>query len=970
MNKKVLYLSLEENIISEVLDILFMQNKNDFSDCAVVFPSRRMGIFLKDEISKRASYSLILPEIFTIDDFFSYSYRLIHPSTLMIDEIKAVFWLYRFIKDEQKMFFASEEEGFLKNYLNLKMIFDALEEMSIESRNYDLKGFEEFVMLGEYHSEYKDFIKSLPEIRDGFYELLKDKGRYTRGMAYYEVGQNAKDVYEKVGFGNIIFAGFNSLSISEVKLFKAFLDGGKSLLIMKGDVNSIDDLNSPFYLQKKALEELEIFESEIEKREGKSWKDLSSKVIVKFVPDVESEMQVLRETLKKEFLKKNAHINKPQEMGIVLSRPQSLVPLIQDVISSFYEESIPEFNISLGYPFSRTPLFELIDCMVKVRESYDSEKGFYFKDYLSLVRHPYVKLTEKYQGEEFLRTGIHYIEDIIMEKNLFYFKEDELFELLKKEYGKREDFEKIFEELKEMHENFIFKGDGLVEFLKFLEASFKKIYGENKKRYIFLNEFVGEGLSAIDELKKFILGEEEFQEEKEFEWIGSFVKSFFESRRIKFFGSPLKGIQIMGLMEFRGLNFKKIIITDAVEGVFPSIFKYDPLLPEDVRAVFGMRNYYEREALIAYDFFTLLNSAEEVTIIVPRKIDGEFVEKSRFVERVLYELEKKGDEENLKEYSVQLYLKKDEVKEIKKKEEVKKHLQRFSFSPSSLEVYINCPLRFYYEKVLELKEREEITDEPDAGITGTIIHDSLKELYSDKELIYSGDMENLMREYEKIVDKNFLDKGFKLEAGMIKIRRWAILKKLKKFIEYDVRRIRESGVRILFLEEKLEKNFNFSSKISAMFQGRIDRVESEGGIYRVVDYKTGKRITKIKLKPEKIEELLELNLESNYFEYLDKVKDSLAPFQILLYIKLFMEDKGKDILEMEGSYMFLKEDVFGVDDIFSEIGSDDEKIEIFNVFNKVLWDIIKDVYENDYFLANPDKKKCDYCPYKLLCKAN
>ncbi len=966
MSKKVKYLSLEENLINHVADEVLSGKTRDLSKISVVFPSRRMGIFLKKEFSEKTLKNTLLPKIFTIDEFVFYSYELLNPFSTIIDETSALIQLFSLLKEKKEIpYFPEVDRGFLSLYPSLKKLYEAVEEISIEAKNNLLKNFKEFVELGEYREEYKNFIKNLPEIKNGFHEKLKGLHKYTRGMAYEEVARNAKEVSNKLEFEKIILSGFNSLSYSEVQFFKEVIRKENVIMIMKGDYPALDDPTSPFALQKKALKDLNISSDDIEYHRGKSWRKVGEKVRIMHVTDIEGEMEVVRETLKNEFLDDKRIKNPPDAVGIVLSREESLIPFVQNVVSSFNEDEIPPFNITLGYPFSRTPLYELINSIISLKENYNDEKGFYFKNYLELIRHPYVKLTEKYEGEDFLRTGIHYIEDTILEYNLFYFKEEELDELLEKKYSDKENFKEIKEEINEMHKTFIFKKETMGEFVEFLKDSFYKIYEKNKNRYLFLNEFVGEGITIVNELEEMILRSEFLYNEKDFSVIGSFIREFFGSRKINFFGSPLKGVQIMGLLEFRGLNFKKIIFTDAVEGILPPIYKYDPLLPADIRAIFGMRTYHEMESLRAYDFFTLLGSADEIVVVIPQKIDGEFTQKSRFIERIIYENEKSeisGFQEN---YSAGIYIKEAKKEDIEKSENVKEFLKKFSFSPSSLETYILCPAKFYYQNILGLEEKVKIEDEPDHGMTGTIVHESLKRLYEKKKLIFESDYKKIEDEYSKIIEEVFQENGFKRDSGILRIRKWAILKKVLKFLKEDIKRIRENEIEIIYLEKDFKEDIEFKNGVSATFKGRIDRIEKEKDIFRIIDYKTGKKIAGIK-KGSELEEIENFRREEDYQAYLNLILKTFPSFQILFYIKLFSEHEKENILTIDGGYVFLKENEAGFKTIFNKI-DDNLKAKIFNIFEDTVSKIIYDIYNKETFPRIYKKKICENCPYKSLC---
>ncbi len=974
--KRLRYIGLEESIIGKVVEELLADKDFSLTEHKVIFPSRRMGVFLRDKLSENLKNSIVLPEIYTIDDFVFKCFEIINPEFSKIDETEALIVIYEILTREKPDSFygLSPEKGFFGNYSFLLKIFKAIEEISVESENYESVNpdeFEIFVELGDYHEGYKNFIKYLPELISIFHRKLKELKKYTRGMAYAEVSRNPEKIYEKFSGKKFIFAGFNALSSSEKGILKYVFENFNSTLIMRGDKNALNDKNSPFHLQRDTIEILGFSGDEIEYSGEKGWKDFSESVRIYSVPDTESEMHLIKKVFKDELLQDSSESEYLKKTGIVLSDPSSLIPLVQNIVSSFEKDKIPPFNITLGYPFGRTPLFQLLDAMMGLRENTENGR-FNTNDYLALIRHPYVKLTGKYQEEELLKIAIHRVEDLISEQNIVSTDNDELEKLLENKIKEKNDDVRILEELREAHESFVFKGNGFSELLDFFEKALLKIYerGENSS-YLFLNEFLGTALNSIEKLKSLSEEKESVFSEKDFRAIRVFLNSYFRNVRINFTGSPLKGIQIMGLMEFRGLDFERVVITDAVEGILPSVSKYDPILPVDIRKVFGMRTYPERETLIAYDFFTLVNRAKDVRLFVPHKSsDEKVVERSRFIERIIYEREKAGENLEPEKFKVSLSIKKEDLKPVKKSERVKEELKKFSFSPSSIEMYIKCPLRFYYSKVLGLEEREGVSDEPDAGTLGTIIHDSLKRIYSDKSLVYEKDVEKIKAKAFEILEQEFRAKNFDLSNGLLKIKFWIVKERISEFLESDIKRVRYNGIKIKedWLEKPLTKKIKFAEDLEATIKGRVDRIEKEGNIVRIIDYKTGNNMNGIKIS--NLKEIKEYSPEGNeYFEFLKSFEKAFPPLQLLIYEKLYSELFGKNLNEIDSAYVFLKKKNPQVESIYGKDGiTDEDKAILFNTFEENLGIIIKDILENEYFLPNPkDSGYCSYCPFKTLC---
>jgi hypothetical protein len=862
----------------------------------------------------------------------------------------------------------------------LKVIEEILIECSSDINKINPTEYGFFIKYGEYHKEYKNFLEKLPALTIKFIELLEENRKTTRGHTYYKTADMIEKTKDKTVFsGKHIFAGFNALNRAELIIIKKFLkEGEENKIVFRTDINALEDRNSPFRLQREAIYALESEKNIVSEKDKAEWNDFGDKIEFYPVKNIEIEMFEISRILKR-IINNEKDIDL-KDIGIVLSEPSNLIPFVHNVVSRLNGAGgkIP-FNITIGYPFNRTPMFQLIDYILETGLT-KTEKGIISEKYLNLIRHPYVKLSsEDKDNDESLKTAIHLIENIISRDNLIYIDIDSIEKMIEKEdkfFGDNDKKSRAIKEIKRVHKTFLlYKFTGLKDLSLFLKNCIESIYVKEGKSNLFLNEYKAVAINTMDEILEFIMENPDDFGNSDFKNAVEFIKYYFFQKNINFLGSPLKGIQVMGLMEFSGLKFKHLIIADNTEGILPRNFKYDPLLPYDIRKVFGLRTYKDYEALFGYNYFSIIAAAEKVSLLWSSKqTGGEFAEKSRFIERIVYELEKSEKPvKTLKKIS-KFVPRNKALKNIRKNEKIKEKLRNSELSPSSIRLYVDCPLKFYFQKIMNLEEKRELEIEPDAGIFGNIVHATLKELYqpyTGKE-IFPKDIISIKNILEKTLEENFRKSGFSLDSGIISLRYWAVLEKLNEFLNLEEKRVGDKKVKILYLEKYLTKQIEFK-KNSVRLKGFVDRIDEEDGLIKIFDYKTG-RVENLYLKDENIKYKSENFLEykgDGYLELLDKFSENYKSLQIILYIKLYDRYFNKEKKGIKGAYIFFKDENLKYADIFKKNKNSDlseEEIKLFfENFENNLSLLLQDIEERDVFIPNPSEKKCSYCPFRTVC---
>ena len=710
------------------------------------------------------------------------------------------------------------------------------------------------------------------------------------------------------------------------------------------------------------------------------WNRFSGKVNLYCLPNIETQMiQVV--DIMKDIVASNKHPEDLKKCAVILPDSATLIPFVHGVVSrlSINQKQIP-FNITLGYPFRRTPLYQLLVFMMKVAES-RREGDVFSPDYLNLIRHPYVKLSSEIGSEEEpLKRGIHLIEDLLNRENLLYFRpayiEDKISGILQKSAELSSDLqENIINEVKNLHKIFLADNEiSLLELAEFLKQAVLAI-GNYQRFHLFLGDYVTAAVHTLDLVIQFAREHETDISGADFKSIVSLLSYHFSGVHIYFEGSPLKGIQVMGMLESRGLCFEEVIVVDAQEGVLPQSFKYDPLLPYDIRKAFGIRNYSQWETIFAFNFFSLIGSAKKAHILWVDKQEGiEWPEKSRFIERIIYEMEKQDQispQIVRKNFSCEMVP--SMLKSIIKNDPIKEKINKMSFSASALESYVRCPLRFYYSYIRGLEERIELSVEPDVGELGILVHQVLEKFYQSYYIDASLDqMENQL---ERIIVAEFKNKGFSTSSGIGKIRAWVIAEKLRDFITTDIQRLRKDNIQISGFEERVTMDVSFSFTDSQVtIKGRIDRTERQGELVRLIDYKTGTPFNpgiRDRMIHFRLNELCNLS-DLEFLTALKELRNLYKNFQLLLYTSM-TDFHTEDYSRIDAAYIFLKpgEDFFRpvfVQGSKREAISLEFKTILMKNFKHNLFEIIRDIFKRKTFPTNSqDSQYCSYCPFRVPC---
>ncbi len=791
----------------------------NFSKALVIFPHKRPRLFLQKYILEELKKPFLPPKYFDIDSFIFYLNDLDGEKNLEI-----LFILIKILRDLKN----KKAREIFKN-LNLTISWANVFLQSFEEMDMELKEYSDIDCLSNFEDDFEGkstFLEIYPEVYKKFYKELKEKNLMTRGLAYKNLSKNFN--FEKIkSFEKIYFVVPPGITKSEEKILK-------SLAKLE---------NIKFYLEGIKPEifkdiEIEEIKNKIEEQE------------VKFYPSSGSLSQIL--TLR-ELLSK---IEIPEEeIAIVLPDAKELIPLLENVISAFPYKN---FNISMGFPFNLTPLFKFIELVLNL-QIFKEDGKFYTEDIFKFLSSREIKnFINNFEYYKFLKV----LEEEVIDKNLFYISMEEVLKTAKNN--------KIEKDIIEVNEKFIepFEEIKDIKDLNLKVWDFIKLISKEEK-HSFHFEYFEKIFKFLEELKEVEIPQIPFSKKEIFEIFLNLLKNL----KIYFSGSPLKGIQILGLLETRTLSFKNVFFLNLNEGKVPKIKSIsDPLLTCSIRKILKLPGPKEEEEIQRHHFLHLLKSSRVIHCFYINNEEEEI--RSRFVEQWIWEKEKKDKKRYVdyeKAYKFNLKIRNKEPLIIKKTEEIKNLLKDMEFSPSSLDNYLRCPLKFYFENILKIKEKEKLEEDPEPASIGSIVHETMENLlkpHLNKE-INEKILREIKNKIEETLIKTFKKYNFELKgANYLKF----ILAKDRTYRCLESKLFKEPFELILVEELINSKLGDFKIK------GKIDRLDKINGKYRVVDYKSGKTYKFYKGKNEKIE----------LKEYIDFQKN-IDSFQMLVYVFLVKE---------------------------------------------------------------------------------
>ena len=811
--------------LQQIAKVILNEHSDNLSDTIIILPNRRAKVFLIDALKQQATKTIFSPEIISIEDFVQDLAGI-----RSIDSVELLFEFYTIyleITDKDKEPF----ETFANWAKTLLQDFNEIDRYLLEPDKVlkyleDIKEIEHWSVDVDKRTELIDkyliFWKKLPLYYHSLYRYLLEKGVGYQGLIYREAVRNLNHFTETVKDKNYIFAGFNALNQAEEKIVQHLLSLDKAKIYW--DIDEVflrDKYHDTGLFQRRFQSEWPYY-----KTNPYEWitTDYQQEKNIQVIgtPKSIGQAKIVGDIIEKHSNDNNGQL---QNVAVVLGEESLLLPVLYSLPSN-----VDALNITMGFSSKNNPAQLLMAKLFKMHTNALSRNAasyvLYYKDVLDILTHP---LMEPYLNASELVNRINQNNyTFILQKKILELHPDgnELFQLLFRKWDT----------------NSVAVLENLSKILLLIKSNLSRDNEEEK----ITNAFVYSIFKVINQLISYFTSHENIDN---IDTLYAIYKQVIDVAEVSFEGEPLNGLQIMGVLESRVLDFETVIITSVNEGKFPAGKSMNSFIPYDVKRELGLPTFKEKDAIYTYHFYHLLQRAKNVYLLYNSDSEGlDAGEKSRFITQLEVE---KQPKHNL---TFQIY--NADVPDIAhqpiivpKSESVMQRLKEIAekgFSPSSLTAYIRNPIQFYFQRILRISETDEVEENIAINTLGTIIHGALEELY--KPLIGKILIENDIKICIKNIDEEVL-KQFKKEykEGDIKKGRNLLAYEVAKrnvlnFLKTELEAIQKGDqIQIIALESKLERvlehpNLPFPVKIA----GNVDRIENRNGKIRIIDYKTGK----------------------------------------------------------------------------------------------------------------------------------
>ena len=957
-----------ESFLKLVAADLYKHTEGNLAHTAVVFPNKRAGLFFNEYLAQESESPIWSPAYVSISELF----RSLSPWEVG-DPVKLVCELYKIFRRETQStetlddfyfwgeMLISDFDDADKNKVDTDKLFSNLQDLRNIMDDYTFIDDEQEEAIRQFFQNFsierrtalkERFISLwdvLGNIYKGFRESLASQNIAYEGMMYRHVIEHL-DV-DKLPYEKYVFVGFNVLNKVEHTLFTQLKDAGKAVFYwdydefyMKENRQAVTHEAGEFIRRN-----LRDFPSPLS---GELFKNLSKPKEVHYIASSTENAQA---RYLPQWIRNN--LTTPEkETAVVLCNEA----LLQPVLHSLPAE-VKHVNITMGFPLSQTPVYSFLIALLELHtHGFNFKSGRYtFQSVVTLLKHPY---TRQLTGQAEL------LEKELTRNNRFY--------PLPGELGKDEFLTRLFTPLSGNLNLCIRLSETLQQVAGIYQANtsgtedtdaFNQLYRESLfKAYTTINRF------------RTLIEEDELTVQSE--TFRRLLVKVLSATNIPFHGEPAIGMQVMGVLETRNLDFRHLVLLSVNEGQLPKSGGDSSFIPYNLRKAFGMTTIEHKIAVYAYYFYRLLQRAERITLMYNTSSDGlNRGEWSRFMLQFLIEwphpitrqfLEAGQSPQGTSPITVEKTP--DVMRRMQSLFDVRAN-PKAKFSPSALNYYLDCPLKFYYRYVAGLSAPDEVSAEIDSATFGSIFHYAAEHIYKDLtthgKVINKEALETLLRNEVKLQD--YVDTAFKKlffnvpqnekpeYNGVQLINSAVIAKYLKQLLQND---LRYAPFTFIASEMEVDEPIDIQTPkgvIKSRIGGIIDRMDSKDGTLRIVDYKTGGDAD----TPPHVESL-----------FIPDKKRSNYVFQTFLYAAIMC--RKQPTMKIAPALLYIHRAATETYSPVIQMGEPrkpKEAVEDFSKYEKEYRERLQGLLEE---IFNPEKsftqteiiEKCTYCDFKALCK--
>ena len=957
-----------ESFLKLVAADLYKHTEGNLAHTAVVFPNKRAGLFFNEYLAQESESPIWSPAYVSISELF----RSLSPWEVG-DPVKLVCELYKIFRRETQStetlddfyfwgeMLISDFDDADKNKVDTDKLFSNLQDLRNIMDDYTFIDDEQEEAIRQFFQNFsierrtalkERFISLwdvLGNIYKGFRESLASQNIAYEGMMYRHVIEHLN--VDKLPYEKYVFVGFNVLNKVEHTLFTQLKDAGKAVFYwdydefyMKENRQAVTHEAGEFIRRN-----LRDFPSPLS---GELFKNLSKPKEVHYIASSTENAQA---RYLPQWIRNN--LTTPEkETAVVLCNEA----LLQPVLHSLPAE-VKHVNITMGFPLSQTPVYSFLIALLELHtHGFNFKSGRYtFQSVVTLLKHPY---TRQLTGQAEL------LEKELTRNNRFY--------PLPGELGKDEFLTRLFTPLSGNLNLCIRLSETLQQVAGIYQANtsgtedtdaFNQLYRESLfKAYTTINRF------------RTLIEEDELTVQSE--TFRRLLVKVLSATNIPFHGEPAIGMQVMGVLETRNLDFRHLVLLSVNEGQLPKSGGDSSFIPYNLRKAFGMTTIEHKIAVYAYYFYRLLQRAERITLMYNTSSDGlNRGEWSRFMLQFLIEwphpitrqfLEAGQSPQGTSPITVEKTP--DVMRRMQSLFDVRAN-PKAKFSPSALNYYLDCPLKFYYRYVAGLSAPDEVSAEIDSATFGSIFHYAAEHIYKDLtthgKVINKEALETLLRNEVKLQD--YVDTAFKKlffnvpqnekpeYNGVQLINSAVIARYLKQLLQND---LRYAPFTFIASEMEVDEPIDIQTPkgvIKSRIGGIIDRMDSKDGTLRIVDYKTGGDTD----TPPHVESL-----------FIPDKKRSNYVFQTFLYAAIMC--RKQPTMKIAPALLYIHRAATETYSPVIQMGEPrkpKEAVEDFSKYEKEYRERLQGLLEE---IFNPEKsfaqteiiEKCTYCDFKALCK--
>lgn len=951
----------------QVASLFYEKWEAEVSRLAFVFPNRRTGLFFQKYLSEVADTPLFSPTILTINDLF-----IQLSGKQSADRISMLFTLYDiYIRQsgstetfDEFLYWGemllNDFDDIDKYMANARMLFSNVTDLREIENDFDFLSDEQIAAIRSFWSSFyprgdtpnqQQFLavwQVLYDLYEEFRATLAAEGKGYEGMIFREVVESMeRGESPDLPYEQIVFVGLNALSVSEER-FLAQLQKREIADFYWDYVSDkvTDPDNKASYFVSRNLKS---FPSSMKLPPEEKVK---TEIEVIGIPSGIGQAKHVY-TLLSDWCKE-AEMSSEEALrtAVILPDEHLLIPVLNAI-----PEQIRRINVTMGYPLAGTPVASLIEYILALQKNVryiDRNPLFYFRDVLPVLNHRYILST----SPEIISSLVKEI----TENNKIYISHTEL--------EKTPLLEILFTPVTgvEAFSDYLIKV--LEELNKVMSALSDEEEEDAPQRTNDLEqEFIFHYFTTVNRMREVM---KDARIEMKIDTFFRLLKRVTDTITIPFHGEPLSGLQIMGVLETRALDFDRLIILSMNEGIFPQRKAANSFIPYNLRRGFGLPTYEHQDSVWAYHFYRLIERASHVSLLYDTRSNGlQTGEVSRFVHQLHYHYEVPM-RDKLVVYNVSSS--KTPPLAVPKREDIMRRLDAYrkggskAISASAINTYLDCPLKFYFSVVEGIREEEEVSETIESDVFGSILHKVMEELYKPFQgKMVTVDLLKAIRKDTALltgaIARAFASEFFKTEVvRSLTGQNYLIGEMIRKYVEKILER---DGKLTPFVyiesERKINGLISLSDHSEIRLKGFIDRVDEVLDAIRIIDYKSGSGTTTF----SSIESLF--NKEEK-----DRAKAVMQVFMYCWMYAHFTENKGKTI--QPGIYYVrsLFSDPFDPSVYHRIERGKSEKVEDFSgyaqAFEEGLRGCLDEIFNPEIpFTQTPTGKACSYCPFKGIC---